>query len=76
MLLTDGLPTVHVGVRDPREIIECVQEATLNTRISVNCISFGFDADFEFLQDLALLNSGIAKRVKMLLKSSLDFSER
>ena len=33
---------------------------TLNNRISLNCISFGFDADFEFLQDL---DSEIAKRI-------------
>ena len=61
VLLTDGLP--NEGISDPRVITDRAQEVTENTGISVNCISFGFDADFEFLQDLALLDSGIAKRI-------------
>jgi len=61
VLLTDGQP--NVGISDPRVITDRAQEATLNTGISVNSISFGFYADFEFLQDLALLNSGIATRI-------------
>ena len=61
VLLTDGQPTS--GITNNGLIIERAIEATLGTGISVNCISFGFDADFEFLQDLALTNFGIAKRI-------------
>jgi len=61
VLLTDGLPTA--GVTNTNEIIERAIEATIGTNISVNCISFGFNADFKFLQDLALTNFGIAKRI-------------
>ena len=61
VLLTDGQPTS--GITDNTMIIERAIEATVGTDISVNCISFGFDADFEFLQDLALTNFGIAKRI-------------
>ena len=61
VLLTDGQPTS--GITDNTMIIERAIEATVGTGISVNCISFGFDADFEFLQDLALTNFGIAKRI-------------
>ena len=61
VLLTDGRPTS--GVTNNDLIIEGAIEATVGTGISVNCISFGFNADFEFLQDLALSNFGIAKRI-------------
>ena len=61
VLLTDGIPTS--GITNNDVIIEGAIEATFGTGISVNCISFGFNADFEFLQDLALSNFGIAKRI-------------
>lgn len=62
VLLTDGQPTAGTYINTDR-ITERAIEATFDTGISVNCISFGFDADFEFLQDLALTNFGIAKRI-------------
>ena len=61
VLLTDGQPTS--GITNTEVIIDRAIEATADTGICVNCISFGFDADFEFLQDLALLNCGLAKRI-------------
>ena len=61
VLLTDGKPTA--GIADSDLIIGRANKATFGTGISVNCISFGFNADFEFLQDLALTNFGIAKRI-------------
>ena len=62
VLLTDGLPT-EGAITNTNVIIEHAIEATIGTGISVNCISFGFNADFKFLQDLALTNFGIAKRI-------------
>ena len=61
VLLTDGLPSS--GITDNERIISRAIDATVGTGISVNCISFGYDADFEFLQDLALTNFGIAIRI-------------
>ena len=61
VLLTDGQPTE--GIINNDLIIGRAIEATIGTGISVNCISFGFNADFEFLQDLALTNFGITKRI-------------
>ena len=61
VLLTDGLPSS--GITNNERIISRAIDATVGTGISVNCISFGFDADFEFLQDLALTNFGIAIRI-------------
>ena len=60
VLLTDGLPSL--GITNNERIISRAIDATVGTGISVNCISFG-DADFEFLQDLALTNFGIAIRI-------------
>ena len=61
VMLTDGEPTAGITINS--QIIVRAIEATIGTGISVNCISFGYDADFEFLQDLALTNFGIAKRI-------------
>ena len=60
VVLTDGEPTY--GEIDKREIQRNVQDA-IKGDYSLFCLAFGEDADFEFLNRLALNNHGVARRI-------------
>ncbi|XP_022107830.1 uncharacterized protein LOC110988530 [Acanthaster planci] len=60
VVLTDGEPTF--GEVDKGEIERNVEDA-INGDYSLFCIAFGEDADFAFLNRLALNNYGVARRV-------------
>ena len=60
IVLTDGEPTY--GETDTEEIERNVEDA-INGDYSLFCLAFGEDADFEFLNRLALNNHGVARRI-------------
>ena len=60
VMLTDGLPTS--GVTNTAAIRENVLDAN-DARVSVFCLGFGYDVDFDFLKAMALENGGIAMRI-------------
>ena len=61
VILTDGQPTV--GVTSTEEILNNARTALSGTKISLNCLGFGFDLNFDLLSRLALSNNGIARRI-------------
>ncbi|XP_038066966.1 uncharacterized protein LOC119736992 [Patiria miniata] len=68
IVLTDGEPTY--GETDTREIERNVQDA-INGDYSLFCLAFGEDADFEFLNRLALNNHGVARRIPERVDASI-----
>ena len=61
VILTDGQPTS--GVTDENAIVENAVNALSGTAISLNCLGFGFDLNFNLLERLALKNNGIVRRI-------------
>ena len=61
VLLTDGQPTA--GVTDSNQIVENVVTAVGGSGVSVNCLGFGQNLDYNLLERLALSNSGIVRRI-------------
>jgi uncharacterized protein YegL len=61
VILTDGQPTV--GVTSESAIVENAANALAGTSISLNCLGFGFDLNFNLLERLALQNNGIVRRI-------------
>ena len=61
VILTDGQPTV--GVTGTEEILDNAHEALSGTKISLSCLGFGLDLNFDLLVRLALSNNGIARRI-------------
>ena len=61
VVLTDGRPTA--GERTPDQIVMNARTALTNTRISLNCLGFGLNLNFELLERLALANNGIVRRI-------------
>ena len=61
VILTDGHPTV--GVTSESAIVENAANALAGTSISLNCLGFGFDLNFNLLERLALQNNGIVRRI-------------
>lgn len=61
VMLTDGQPTA--GVTDTETILSNAHTALLGTRISLNCLGFGFNLNFDLLEKLALANNGIVRRI-------------
>ncbi|XP_034023472.1 inter-alpha-trypsin inhibitor heavy chain H3b [Thalassophryne amazonica] len=60
ILLTDGDPTV--GETNPEKIRSNVRKA-IGKKFPLYCLGFGFDVSFEFLEKMALENSGMARRI-------------
>ncbi|XP_066526765.1 inter-alpha-trypsin inhibitor heavy chain H3-like isoform X2 [Hoplias malabaricus] len=60
ILLTDGAP--NEGESDPIKIQANVKKA-IGGKFPLYCLGFGFDVNFEFLQKMALENSGRAVRI-------------
>ncbi|XP_067854687.1 inter-alpha-trypsin inhibitor heavy chain H3-like isoform X2 [Heptranchias perlo] len=60
ILLTDGDP--NSGESNPTKIQYNVKNA-INGRYNVYCLGFGYDVKFNFLEKMALDNSGIARRI-------------
>ncbi|XP_066526470.1 inter-alpha-trypsin inhibitor heavy chain H3-like isoform X3 [Hoplias malabaricus] len=60
ILLTDGAP--NTGESDPIKIQANVKKA-IGGKFPLYCLGFGFDVNFEFLQKMALENSGRAVRI-------------
>ncbi|XP_066528825.1 inter-alpha-trypsin inhibitor heavy chain H3-like isoform X2 [Hoplias malabaricus] len=60
ILLTDGAP--NTGESDPIKIQANVKKA-IGGKFPLYCLGFGFDVNFEFLQKMALENSGHAVRI-------------
>ena len=61
VILTDGQPTS--GVTNENTIVENAVNALSGTAISLNCLGFGFDLNFNLLERLALKNNGIVRRI-------------
>ena len=61
VMLTDGEPTE--GVVDSDQIVTLAGSALEGTKISLNCLGFGFNLKFLLLQQLALENNGQARRI-------------
>ncbi|XP_071388206.1 inter-alpha-trypsin inhibitor heavy chain H3-like [Centroberyx affinis] len=60
ILLTDGDPTS--GETNLARIQSNVREA-IAKKFPLYCLGFGFDVNFEFLEKMALKNSGVARRI-------------
>ncbi|XP_053577185.1 inter-alpha-trypsin inhibitor heavy chain H3 isoform X2 [Bombina bombina] len=60
ILLTDGAPTK--GVTQP-EVIKANVKQAINGRLSLYCLGFGYDLNYNLLQTLALENGGVARRI-------------
>ncbi|XP_078139814.1 inter-alpha-trypsin inhibitor heavy chain H3 isoform X2 [Centroberyx gerrardi] len=60
ILLTDGDPTS--GETNLETIQSNVREA-ITKKFPLYCLGFGFDVNFEFLEKMALENSGVARRI-------------
>ena len=60
VMLTDGLPTA--GVTNTQTIRENIKNEN-SAGVSIFCLGFGFDVDFEFLKAMALENYGMAIRI-------------
>ena len=61
VILTDGQPTV--GVTNENAIVENAANALSGTSISLNCLGFGYDLNFNLLERLAFQNNGIVRRI-------------
>uniref|UniRef100_A0A8C6V5M8 Inter-alpha-trypsin inhibitor heavy chain H3 n=1 Tax=Neogobius melanostomus TaxID=47308 RepID=A0A8C6V5M8_9GOBI len=60
ILLTDGMP--NSGVSDPVEIHKNVREA-IGGNMSLNCLGFGNDVEYPFLDVMSQQNKGFARRI-------------
>ncbi|XP_049327489.1 inter-alpha-trypsin inhibitor heavy chain H3 isoform X4 [Astyanax mexicanus] len=60
ILLTDGDP--NEGESNPDRIRVNVKEA-IGKKMSLYCLGFGFDVNFDFLEKMALENNGFARRI-------------
>ncbi|KAG9260679.1 inter-alpha-trypsin inhibitor heavy chain H3-like isoform X7 [Astyanax mexicanus] len=60
ILLTDGAP--NTGVSHPPSIQANVKEA-IGGKFPLYCLGFGFDVNYDFLEKMALENSGLARRI-------------
>ena len=61
VMLTDGEPTV--GITSENQIVENAREALRGTSISLNCLGFGSNLNFQLLERLALQNNGIVRTI-------------
>ena len=61
VLLTDGHPTS--GVTAPDSIVSNAISAVDDSGVSVNCLGFGENLDYNLLERLALNNNGIVRRI-------------
>ena len=61
VILTDGQPTA--GVTNENAIIENAVNTLSGTSISLNCLGFGYDLNFNLLERLAFQNNGIVRRI-------------
>ena len=61
VILTDGKPTS--GVTRTELILENARGALADTGISLSCLGFGRDVNYDLLERLALSNSGIPRRI-------------
>ena len=61
VILTDGQPTV--GVTSENAIVENAANVLSGIAISLNCLGFGFDLNFNLLERLAFQNNGIVRRI-------------
>ena len=61
VMLTDGEPTS--GVTDEDQIVENAASALSGTAISLNCLGFGRNLNFQLLERLALQNDGIVRTI-------------
>ena len=61
VILTDGQPTN--GVTSTEDILKNAKEALDGTRVSLNCLGFGNDLNYDLLERLALSNRGVPRRI-------------
>jgi uncharacterized protein YegL len=61
VLLTDGQPTS--GVTNPDSIVSNVITAVGRSGVSVNCLGFGDNLDYDLLERLSLNNNGVTRRI-------------
>ena len=61
VMLTDGEPTS--GVTNENQIVANAREALSGTSISLNCLGFGSNLNFQLLERLALQNNGIVRTI-------------
>ena len=61
VLLTDGQPTA--GEVNTDRIIQNSISVVGDSGVSINCLGFGFDLDYNLLERLAINNNGIVHRI-------------
>ncbi len=61
VMLTDGQPSS--GVTNEEEIRSNAKGLIQGTRISLNCLGFGFSLNFDLLKQLSFENNGIVRRI-------------
>ena len=61
VVLTDGQPTA--GETNPDRIVANARTTLAGTQISLNCLGFGLNLNFELLARLSLANNGIVRRI-------------
>ena len=61
LMLTDGAPTA--GERNEETIRSNARSLIRGTRISLNCLGFGFNLNFILLAQLSIENNGIVRRI-------------
>ena len=61
VMLTDGEPTA--GVTSEEQITTNAKNRIAGTRISLNCLGFGFFLNFGLLERLAIENNGLVRRI-------------
>ena len=61
VILTDGQPTA--GETNEQVIVSKARTTLAGTAISLNCLGFGYNLNFELLERLALQNNGIVRRI-------------
>merc|ERR1719244_372722 len=61
VFLTDGLPSS--GVQNNEEIKKNVKDANENLEVSIFCIGFGKDADFNLMKQISQQANSFAKRI-------------
>ena len=72
VFLTDGLPNVHVS--DPDTIVKDVTKA--NTKdSSIFSLALGVGADYDFLKELSLQNSGFSRRIYEAADTALQLTD-
>lgn len=74
VFLTDG--QANVGESRPQQMIEHIEKRNIiPNKAAIFALSFGFDANIEFLKELALKNSGFSRTIYEAADASLQLQD-